>query len=42
MFDTLYASRTIMSAKMWDANEGIYIEELADFIREKGAMVVTK
>lgn len=40
MFDTLYASRTIMSAKMWDANEGIYVEELANFVREKGAMVM--
>ena len=40
MFDTLYASRTIMSPKMWDANEGIYIEELSDFVREKGAMVM--
>ncbi len=40
MFDTLYASRTIMSAKMWDANEGIYIQELCEFVREKGAMVM--
>lgn len=40
MFDTLYASRSIMSAKMWDANEGVYVEELADFVREKGAMVM--
>ncbi len=40
MFDTLYASRTIMSPKMWDANEGIYMKELADFVREKGAMVM--
>lgn len=40
MFDTLYASRSIMSPKMWDENEGVYIEELADFVREKGAMVM--
>lgn len=40
MFDTLYASRTIMSAKMWDANEGIYMEELSNFVREKNAMVM--
>ena len=40
MFDTLYASKSIMSAKMWDDNEGIYIEELSDFVREKGAMVM--
>ena len=39
MLDTLYASRSIMSPKMWDDNEGIYVEELSDFIREKGAMV---
>jgi len=40
MFDTLYASKSIMSAKMWDDNEGVYIEELSDFVREKGAMVM--
>ncbi len=40
MFDTLYASRSIMSPKMWDDNEGVYIEELSDFVREKGAMVM--
>ena len=40
MFDTLYASRSIMSPKMWDDNEGVYIEELCDFVREKGAMVM--
>jgi uroporphyrinogen decarboxylase len=40
MLDTLYASRSIMSPKMWDENEGIYVEELSDFIREKGAMVM--
>ncbi len=40
MFDTLYASRTIMSPKMWDENEGIYVEELSNYVREKGAMVM--
>lgn len=40
MFDTLYASRTIMSPKMWDEFEGDYIEELCDYTRECGAMVM--
>jgi uroporphyrinogen decarboxylase len=40
MLDTLYASRSIMSPKMWDENEGIYVEELSDLVREKGAMVM--
>lgn len=40
MFDTLYASRTIMSPKMWDKFEGVYIEELCNVVREHGAMVM--
>lgn len=40
MFDTLYASRTIMSPKMWDAFEGIYVEEICEVVREHGAMVM--
>ncbi|MGI6211028.1 MAG: uroporphyrinogen decarboxylase family protein [Anaerovoracaceae bacterium] len=40
MFDTLYASRTILSAKMWQDFEGSYIEELSNYVREKGAMVM--
>ncbi|HZK01289.1 MAG TPA: uroporphyrinogen decarboxylase family protein [Anaerovoracaceae bacterium] len=40
MFDTLYASRSIMSPKMWDENEGIYMEELSNHVREQGAMVM--
>lgn len=40
MFDTLYGSKSIMSSKMWDNFEGVYIEELSDFVREKGAMVM--
>lgn len=40
MFDTLYASRTIMSPKMWDKFEGVYIEELCNIVREHGAMVM--
>ncbi|WKY45373.1 uroporphyrinogen decarboxylase family protein [Eubacteriaceae bacterium ES2] len=40
MFDTLYASRTIMSPEMWDEFEGVYIEELCDHTRAKGGMVM--
>ncbi|MEG0830655.1 MAG: uroporphyrinogen decarboxylase family protein [Anaerovoracaceae bacterium] len=40
MIDTLYASRSIMSPKMWDEFEGIYIEEICNVIREHGAMVM--
>ncbi len=40
MFDTLYASRTIMSPKMWNEFEGDYIEELCNYVRECGAMVM--
>ncbi len=40
MFDTLYASKTIMSESMWDEFEGGYMEELADHVREQGCMVM--
>ena len=40
MFDTLYASRTILSPKMWQNFEGEYIEELSNYVRECGAMVM--
>lgn len=40
MFDTLYASRSIMSPKMWDEFEGVYIEELSNTVREHGAMLM--
>ncbi|MEG2200124.1 MAG: uroporphyrinogen decarboxylase family protein, partial [Anaerovorax sp.] len=40
MFDTLYASRSIMSAKMWDQFEGVYMEDLSNFVKEKGAMLM--
>ncbi len=40
MFDTLYASKTIMSPEMWDEFEGSYIEELCETVREHGAMVM--
>lgn len=40
MFDTLYSSKTILSPKMWDKVEGPLVEELAEFVRSKGAMVM--
>jgi len=40
MLDTLYASKSIMSPKMWDTFEGVYVEEICEVIREKGAMVM--
>lgn len=40
MFDTLYASRTIMSPKMWKELEGPYIKRLADHVHERGCMVM--
>lgn len=40
MFDTLYASRSILSPEMWEDFEGDYIEELSNLVREKGAMVM--
>lgn len=40
MFDTLFASRTIMRAKMWCELEGPYIKRLADHVHERGCMVM--
>lgn len=40
MFDTLYSSKTIMSADMWEEYEGDYIERLATHVHERGAMVM--
>lgn len=40
MFDTLYASRTIMSESMWDEFEGEYMKEIADLVHSKGCMVM--
>lgn len=40
MLDTLYASRSIMSPKMWDQFEGVYIEEICNTIRDNGGMVM--
>lgn len=40
MFDTLFASKTIMSKTMWDEFEGVYMQELADHVRNQGCMVM--
>lgn len=40
MFDTLYASKTIMSETMWDEFEGVYMEEIANHVRAQGCMVM--
>ena len=40
MFDTLFAAQSIMSKEMWDEFEGPFAQELAEVVREKGAMVM--
>lgn len=40
MFDTLFASGSIMSAAMWDELEGDLMEELAQVIRDHGKLVM--
>lgn len=40
MFDTLYSSKTIMSAEMWDEFEGEYVERLAKLVHDRGCMVM--
>jgi uroporphyrinogen decarboxylase len=40
MIDTLFASQSIMSKKMWKEFEGPYVKELADHIHSKGCMVM--
>ena len=40
MFDTLYASQTIMQASMWDEWEGPYIQEIAELVHSKDTMVM--
>lgn len=40
MFDTLFASQSIMKKDMWVELEGGYIKELADFVHSQGAMVM--
>ncbi|MDD4796842.1 MAG: uroporphyrinogen decarboxylase family protein [Eubacteriales bacterium] len=38
MYDTLFASGSIMSKKMWAETEGVLVKELAAVAREKGVM----
>ena len=40
MFDTLFASGSIMSKKMWDEMEGDLLEELAEVVRANGCEVM--
>jgi uroporphyrinogen decarboxylase len=40
VLDTLFASQSIMSKKMWKAIEAPFARRLADTIREAGAMVM--
>lgn len=38
MFDTLFASGSIMSKEMWCEAEGVLMPELAEIVRQKGCM----
>lgn len=40
MFDTLYASQSIMSLEMWNEFEGVYMPRLADRVRANGCLVM--
>lgn len=40
MFDTLFASQSILSKEMWDEFEGPYIERLAKHVHDRGCMVM--
>ncbi|NMB97902.1 MAG: uroporphyrinogen decarboxylase, partial [Clostridiaceae bacterium] len=40
MLDTLFASGSIMSKEMWTKMEGVFVEELADVIRQKDCPVM--
>ena len=40
MFDTLFSSGSIMSKDMWDELEGEWVQQLAEHVHEKGAMVM--
>lgn len=40
MFDTLFASGSIMSKEMWEEAEGGLVKELADIVHERGAAVM--
>lgn len=40
MFDTLYASQSIMHKQMWMELEGVYMKRLADYVHAQGTMVM--
>ena len=40
MFDTLFASNSIMSEQMWEDFEGDYIERIANHVHSRGCMVM--
>lgn len=40
MFDTLFASGTIMSKEMWKEMEGTLVRELADIVHERNCLVM--
>lgn len=40
MFDTLFASASIMSKEMWDEFEGELMEEIANHVHNRGCMVM--
>lgn len=40
MFDTLFASKTIMSEKMWDEFEGPYIERISNHVLSRGCLTM--
>lgn len=40
MFDTLFASKSIMSPEMWDEFEGVYMVDICNAVRDHGGMVM--
>ena len=40
MYDTLFASRSIMSPEMWDEFEGVYMVDICNAVRAHGGMVM--
>lgn len=40
MFDTLYASQSIMSKQMWDTLEGPYVQRLAEHVHANNCLVM--
>ncbi len=40
MFDTLFASISIMNEEMWDEFEGVYMEKICNHVHARGCMVM--